>query len=218
MKLNKPLNVILGNQTRAEILRMFIKYPGEFTGRHVARLCKLPQATVQKQLSVLVDNDILISKRAGRGKIFSLNMQNILYPALKDLYEAEDKVLPRVENLISQAIKRSSYLRDQLVHASIYGSVVKGEETPESDIDLLLLFKEDFDERLVNEKFENVNEQITTISGMSLHLYAWGLNNFDKINKELLRDVEEASKLVYGKNLEELKKEWRNRQKRGAPA
>jgi len=208
MKLSKPLNVILGNQIRVEILRTFIKYPGEFTGRHVARLCKLPQATVQKQLRVLVDNDILISKWAGRSKIFSLNVQNILYPALKDLYEAEGKVLIQIENLIKQAIKRSSYFRNQLAHASIYGSVVKGEETPESDIDLFLLFKKDFDEHLISEKFENVNEQITTISGMGLHPYAQSLKKVGKINKKLLRDVEKDSRLVYGKSIEELKKEW----------
>lgn len=218
MKLTKPLNAILGNQTRVEILRTFFWYPGEFTGRHVARLCRLPQATVQKQLRVLAENNILTFKHIGRSKNFSLNAQNILYPALKDLYEAENKVLLQLENLIRQVIKRSSYLRNQLAHASIYGSVVKGEETPQSDIDLFLLFRDDFNERLVNEKFENASEQIATISGMSLHPYALSLGNFGKMNKELLRKVEGASRLIYGKNLKELKKKWRDRRKQGAPA
>lgn len=218
MRLTKPLNVILGNQTRVEILRTFFKYPGEFTGRHVARLCNLPQATVQKQLQVLVDNDILAFRQIGRSKTFSLKEESILHPALKSLYEAEGKILSQVEDLIRKTIQRSSYLRSELVHASMYGSVVKGEETPQSDIDLFLLFKNQFDEHLVTEKLENVSEQLTTISGMRLHPYAWSLKKFNKPNKELVRNLEENSKLIYGIDLEEVKRRWRSRQRQDAPA
>lgn len=218
MKLTKPLNVILGNQTRVDILRTSFKYPGEFTGRHIARLCKVPQATVQKQLRALVDSNILTFKQVGKSKAFSLNTQNILYPALKDLYQAENRVLLQIENLIKQAIKRSSYLRNQLAHASIYGSVIRSEETSQSDIDLFLLFKEPFDEHLVNDKFANINDQITTITGKRLHPYVWSLDNFHKINKRLLRDVEENSKLIYGKDIKEFEREWRSRRRQGARA
>lgn len=218
MRLTKPLNVIIGNQTRVEILRTFFKYPGEFTGRHIARLCELPQATVQKQLQVLVDNDILTFRQIGRSKIFSLKEKSILYPALKSLYEAEGKVLSQVEDLIRKAIRRSSYFRNELVHASIYGSVAKGKETPQSDIDIFLLFKNQFDKHLAGENLENVSEQITTISGMHLHPYAWSLKKFNKLNKELVHNLEENSRLIYGIDLEEVKKKWRSSQRQDTPA
>ena len=218
MKLNKPLNTILGNKTRVEILRTFFKYPGEFTGRHVARLCKLPQATVQKQLQVLADNNILNFKQVGRSKTFSLNTENILYPALKALYEAESKVLSQIENLIKQTIKRSPYLRNQFVHASIYGSVVTGEETSQSDIDLFLLSLDDFDKNRVNEKLEKLQEKILATSGMYLHPYVLSLKDWKKMNKSLLRSIEENSKLIYGEDLKELKKKWQKRRKQKRPA
>jgi predicted nucleotidyltransferase len=204
MRLNKPLNEILGNQIRVEILRTLFKYPGEFTGRHIARLADLPQASVQRQLKVLVDNKILNGRRIGASKSFSLNTKSFFYPTLKRLFNVESKLFSTLQELIDKAINNSPHLRDNLIHASVYGSVVRGEETPQSDIDLFLLFKGAFDKRQIQQAFESVDQQIVTISGMQLHPYAVSISEFGNVNKKLIEEVRDNSRTIYGRDLRDL--------------
>lgn len=215
MRLSKPLNDILGNRTRVEILRTFFKYPGEFTGRHVARLSNLPQAAVQEQLQALADNNVLNVKHFGRSKVFSLNDSNILYKTLKALFEAEEKVLSNIENVLKRKIEEDKELRNYIAHASIYGSIVEGMETPHSDIDLFILFKEPCDEKRINEKFDSLRNWLTTTSGKNLHIYQWNLDKLNRLNRNLLRDIEASSRPIYGSEIKELKK-WSDRRKQEA--
>lgn len=205
MKLNNPLDDILGSEKKVQILRKLFQYPESFSGSHIARICNLPQKTVQRHINILEANDILNVRVYGNSRVFSLNEKNILYKALKKLFEAEHEVVEFHENIIKNTIEKSSYLRNRLVHASIYGSVLEGTETFESDLDLFLLFKDKFDEDEVQQQLDEASDRIITISGTHLHWYAKNTKNINKINKQILNKIKKSSKLIFGKKLEDYK-------------
>ncbi|MCL5291882.1 MAG: nucleotidyltransferase domain-containing protein [Actinobacteria bacterium] len=209
MKLTKSLDEILGNRTRVATLRTLFKYPGEFAGRHIARLSRLPQANVHKQLQVLADNHVLVYKYVGNSKVFSLNTEFILYESLKELFKAEEGVLPQIEESIRRALRGNRYLRKHIVHGSTYGSVARHEENVGSDIDLLLLTDVPDIKKKISEKLEDLSDHILTVSGMTVHPYIRSVEEFMSENPALIQEAKSSQRLLTGKRIEELEREWR---------
>jgi DNA-binding transcriptional ArsR family regulator len=206
VKFKRTLDEILGNKKRLTVLRYLFHYPGEFTGRHIARLCSLSQASIQAHLKALADNDILKVNYIGRSRIFKLNKQNILYKPLEELFRAEDRLVHELERIIKDSIKQNPRLRESLGSASIYGSILTSEARPDSDIDLFLLFKNRKDEKAVDEHFRELEARINTLFGNRLHLYATNIAELEKLrkSKKAIFNSLRSSHLVYGEELDKL--------------
>lgn len=206
MKFKRTLDDMLGNKKRVHILRTLFRYPGQFTGRHIARLCNSSQASVQAHLKILADNDILKISYVGRSRVFSLNQENILYQPLRELFQVEDKLVPQLESIIKNSVKKDPKLRESLANVSIYGSILTTEARPDSDIDLFLLFKSKSDEAIAEEHFGELDAKIGKLFGNRLHLFTTNmddLNALKRSNKVIFHSLKSAH-LIYGKELEEL--------------
>ncbi|MFA5866717.1 MAG: hypothetical protein WC891_01945 [Actinomycetota bacterium] len=213
MHINKPLNNVLGNETRIEILRTFFKYPGEFTGRQVARLCELPHATVHKQLDVLSNSKVLLNKHVARSKIYSLNRDSVLYSVLENLFKQESTVRQTIKSQVEESIKENQRLRNDLVHASIYGSMIAGKESVDSDIDVFLVLKDAYDHENLDRWKDQIRTTITTISGTQMHPFTETISHLPKLNKATKQGIMQNSELVYGKTLDDMEKKWQRNQK-----
>jgi predicted nucleotidyltransferase len=142
----------------------------------------------------------------GRSRVFSLNQENILYQPLRELFQAEDQLVPQLESIIKNSIKKDPKLRESLVNASIYGSILTSEARPDSDVDLFLLFKSKSDEKITEEHFSELEVKIGKLFGNRLHLFTTNiddLNALKRSNKAIFHSLKSAH-LIYGKELKEL--------------
>lgn len=219
MKINKPLNQLFANEARIQILRTLFKFPGEFTGRHIARLSHLPHSTARLNLVSLEASDMLNVKYAGRSKLYSLNTDNILYKPLADLFSAEKSVLGKLEGRLINTLLGDVKTKDALAHASLYGSVARGDERPGSDIDVLLVFEHTVDESHLNQVLEPLEDDISKSFGKHLHIMTVECKTSDSKWRDLLRptfveDVSRHGKLLYGDPIEEVIISCQKKQKR----
>ncbi len=217
MKINRPLDQLFANEARIQILRTLFKFPGEFTGRHIARLSNLPHATARLNLKVLEESDILNVKYAGKSKLYSLNKDNIMYKPLASLFEAEESVMNKLQAKLVSALQSYQDIRNQLVHASLYGSIAKGDERSDSDIDILLLFKHHVDDSRIYEVFEPLKEEIFKHYGNELHITNFCWDRHDKQCRlpklSFLHEVASTGTTLYGDDLEEVLERWQKEQK-----
>lgn len=204
----KPLNDLIGNTTRIDILRTFFQYPGEFTGRHIAKLCHLPQATVQKQLDVLKAHHLLTFKQVGPSRVFSINIEHILYFALLDLFERENKMLEEIEARIRTSIDTNVSLRKNVMHASMFGSIATGQSTQESDLDLFLVIREKQQSKDLADWVVNTSSQITTASGISVHPLIVYEKELPTLRQSLKDNIKLQARHIYGIETEELAQKW----------
>jgi len=209
MKVNRPLDQLLANEARIQILRTLFKFPGEFTGRHIARLSRLPHATARLNLIALEDGDILKVKYIGRSKVYSLNTDNILRKPLADLFEAEQSVMQALESKLINALLSDNKIKNALAHASIYGSVIRGDERPDSDIDLLLIFDRKVDKSKLEKVLDQLDDEISTSFGKQLHIMLieckTGSNEWrNALRPAFLNELAEHSKILYGKDATEV--------------
>jgi predicted nucleotidyltransferase len=140
MRFHEPLNDILGNRTQVKVLRLLIRTRSAHTGRELARLIGQSHNATRFALEELERNGLITKQQAGRSNLYSLYEENILFTEiLLPAFKLEERLLDEVANIISRELGK------ELVDIILFGSIAKAEESPHSDIDLVLVFKDGVD-------------------------------------------------------------------------
>jgi predicted nucleotidyltransferase len=135
MRFHEPLDDILGNRTQTKLLRLLSRTRSAHTGRELARLIDQSHNTTRYALEELERNGLVIKRQAGRSNLYSLDEDNIIYTEiLSPAFKLEEDLLGEVAKIFSDKLGKD------LVATILFGSVAKGEENPNSDIDLVLVF------------------------------------------------------------------------------
>lgn len=98
----------------------------------LVRLAAVGSGTVQRELSRLVEAGLVNRQVHGRQVWFQANAGSPIFPELRGLVR---KTVGLVDVLRSALVP----VADQIEQAFVYGSVAKGTDTAESDIDLMVI-------------------------------------------------------------------------------
>lgn len=135
MRFDSPLDDIFASRSHVRVLRALLRLPEGFpaSGRELARRAGVTHPTSIKALTVLVESGLVTASRGPAGDTYELSRDHLFAGQLADLYRSESGA---TQNL-------ATFLRDELLaltpkveRATLFGSVVWGDSTPTSDIDL----------------------------------------------------------------------------------
>lgn len=120
-------------ESRARILSLFMLRPGrDLYLREVAKEADLPTRAVQRELGLLTRLGILLRNDRGNRSYYSVNPDCPVLPELKGLVLKTSGLGDSLrESLTEQGWK--------IIIAFIYGSCADHTETPDSDIDLMIV-------------------------------------------------------------------------------
>jgi predicted nucleotidyltransferase len=93
---------------------------------------KTPLSSLQRELNSLSASGVLERKQDGRRTYYKARRDSPIFGDLRDLFLRTAGILPALE---SELIG----FKDKIRWAALYGSIARGEEGPESDIDLLVV-------------------------------------------------------------------------------
>ncbi len=173
MKFHNILDEMLGNKTKVRLLRAFFTYPEKgFTESELERIAGIPQASVHRNVKSLQDNGLLDRKRIGKANLYSLNKEHILYLLLYRNFEAERNVLVELKNIIEESVKNLP----QIELVVLFGSIVKGMERADSDVDIFIVFK--------GEK-SKLEDKLTVLANISQNKFGNPVSLMIKNNEEL---------------------------------
>lgn len=123
---------LFGSEARVKVLSLFmLNVGGEYYLREIAQRTGLAVRSVQRAVGGLVEIKILQREKRGNSVYFHLNERNPILEDLKAIFLKTVGLGDLLRDLLSQ--------QKNIEVAFIYGSVAKGEETTESDIDLALI-------------------------------------------------------------------------------
>src|SRR3989344_742636 len=125
-----------GDDTMMRFTRMFLDSPyTEFYLREAARKSKVSVFAAKKYADLLVGRGILREEKRANLRFLKANLDNRAMRLTKTALEVED--------IISSSLIK--YLQENITALSsivLFGSVAKGEDNTESDIDLVIIGKE----------------------------------------------------------------------------
>ncbi|MGI0088407.1 MAG: nucleotidyltransferase domain-containing protein [Nitrosotalea sp.] len=154
MKLHKYLEQVLGNKISISTLRVLVHYKGKiFTIRRLAQDAGASHPEVSATVEELEKFGIVQIQPVGRAHQISLNEKSyVLNEIIAPILRAEGKTLARIISILKDHLNTK-----KITSSVIFGSVSKGEEKEDSDIDVLVI-SDDFDH--ATEAIANASEDV----------------------------------------------------------
>lgn len=127
-------SLLFPQQYRRKVLAVLLMRPGQsFHLRELARLTGVSSAgSLKKELDLLVKAGLLKVDRVGNQTLFCANANHPVFPELQGLVRKTSGLV----DVLQQAL---SPLAAQIKAAFVFGSVARGTETPQSDVDVLIV-------------------------------------------------------------------------------
>jgi predicted nucleotidyltransferase len=139
MRFHSPLTGILGSPIRVALLRVFTRFPTRgMSGRELAGVIGASPSQTNAALSSLMAEGLVHPEVVGRSHIWRFSTEHVLADPLTKIFETEAE-LP---DLLMQALRRALE-RLPAEKAALFGSVARGDEGPDSDIDLFVQVRDD---------------------------------------------------------------------------
>ena len=138
------LNSLIASKTRRKLLNTFFSNIGsEYYTRQLASVLGISVGTIHREIKALLSSGILNVRSVGNIKLFSLNKQNPIYEEIKNIISKTEGVVKLVKDAVADV--------GGVKAAFIYGSFAKGDERPDSDVDVFVIGNDvDEDELVVN--------------------------------------------------------------------
>jgi predicted nucleotidyltransferase len=138
---------LLANKQRMRILEFLSTRPtGEFSQTDLISKLRIAKPTAIKNLNHLEKNQLVLTKRIGRTKLYKLNLRNFLVIQIKRLFNLTSHILAE----FAEKVEARKII--------VFGSYARGEDTEASDIDVLVVtdLKDEAVQkvaRLISEKY-----------------------------------------------------------------
>jgi predicted nucleotidyltransferase len=135
MRFDSPIDDLFQNRSHVRILRALHHLPEGLpaSGREVARRAGLTHPTALRALAALVDAGLVTAARSPAGDAYELNRNHFFADQIADLYRAEAGLKEELAAFLREELLARTH---KVEWATLFGSVVRGESAPTSDIDL----------------------------------------------------------------------------------
>jgi len=171
--LRAVLDHLLGAPSRVAVLRVLAAGGAPVTQRELARRAGVQVRSAQQAVALLAALGLVERVVGGRDHLVSLNRRHVLAPPVVALFDAEAGVFRGVrERLHAWA---GSGGRDRVVEAVvIFGSVARGDDTPTSDLDVLVVAAGPAARDAIEESFRDVAAELRRSFGVDARAYVLG--------------------------------------------
>lgn len=200
--LQNSLDIILGTKTKVRLLRSLIFLDRPVTGREATRLANVSHIALQA-LDELVLVGILEQTATSSGHLFRMNEANYLFEPLFTLFWAERERYSIIIESIQSLLGRF----EDVLSADFFGSAARGEETPESDLDLFVMLKGGASKEGIKDSLTEMGSHLLIEYGIT---FSPVVLTTDEVKKQL-NDREsfvvqalESTHTIYGQTIEEL--------------
>ena len=163
MRFHNPLDDIWNSEVKTRLLRVLYRTGGGLTGRRLAGLVGYSHTHTMATLADLEAQGLVNMRHAGNSYMFSINMKNeIVRGIVAPAFELESELMNNLADRFYDGLGKT------LVSVTLFGSVARGEETVESDVDLLLVVKDGIDREKTESKVSEISHEVYLAFGCSV--------------------------------------------------
>ena len=131
---------LLFGQYRQRALSQLLLNPLEsYHVRELARLTETAPGTLHKELARLAEAGLLLREEQGNQVRYRANTTHPIYAELAGLFR-------KTTGVVAVLAEHLATVADKIAFAFVFGSIARGEETPSSDVDVLIIGSIAFDE------------------------------------------------------------------------
>lgn len=169
MKFHGSLLDVLNSKIKVKIVRFLLTHEAAMSEREIASILKVSHMSVNRTMRELARMNFGNFVTIGKSHLWKVNRGSYSFKALSALVENVSTIKNPLGDLKRAIVK---YLPKGLVkRAVLFGSVSKGMEKPDSDIDLFILLKTSYDRKKVEPFIEKLSNMCFETYGNRLAPY-----------------------------------------------
>ncbi len=200
MQFRDYLEQVLGNKAAIRLLRTMVRYQAKiFTKRGLARTANVSVNEAALTIRDFEDLGIVRIQPVGRSHQISLNKKNYIFnKIIEPIFKIEKETL----DVLLKVLKKNLDEKKIIISAALFGSVVKGKEKPDSDIDILVI-SNDFD--AASQIVSNALVEVAEVFHAQLAPIIFSEKELESKKKSgLIRSIITNHVIICGKNLESM--------------
>ncbi len=175
MRFTAPLDELIHGRVAVRVLRMLCLFPTkEFTGRELAREADVPPSNVGNELRRLREHGLVQRRTAGRAHLWKLVPGHALVPELRGLFDAELRLREQLRAEIVAGLRGVPGIE----RAILFGSVTRGDERPTSDVDLLIITRDERSKSALAEHLGDLRQSVQRRFGNRLQIIPYTLKEW----------------------------------------
>lgn len=202
--LRRPLDLLFGAPSHVAVLRAVAERAHGATGAEIARAAGMTNQTALDALGRLEDVGAVSRLPMGRGYLFRLNREHgLVKRGILPLLREEADFGERLRAMLKEAFGKI------VLSGVIYGSTGRGEERPESDLDVCLIVGRERDKERVLQKAGETSEALRNEFGVRLSPVVFAAREFAVGLKEgnaLMRNITKDGDRFVGGPLERIER------------
>jgi predicted nucleotidyltransferase len=190
------LDALFGGHGRTAILRLLAKQSSSLTGTQIAELTGLSQAGAARALDHFAGLGVIKQRRVGRAVLHELERDNLLVSEI---------VLPAVqaERTLIDGVREelADVFGPVALSVVLFGSLVRGEAGPGSDIDVLVVAENDAAALRADSIADEIGPKFFRRYGMPLAVIVNTEANLPAEPSAFLVSARDEGVLVFGRSL-----------------
>ncbi|OGX34491.1 MAG: hypothetical protein A3C36_03415 [Omnitrophica WOR_2 bacterium RIFCSPHIGHO2_02_FULL_52_10] len=157
------------SEAKLKITRFLLDHEAPMSEREIAAVIGVSHMSVNRAMQEFSGMNLVHYVTVGKAHLWQVNRKSFAYTALQEL-SAKLKSIPEPLRELKELIRQ--YLPGSLVERIVlFGSVAKGKEKPQSDIDLFILVKGLKDQQKLESPLEKLSSECLDVFGNRLAPY-----------------------------------------------
>ena len=195
MRFHDILEDIFSSKVKISVVKILFRYPEKkFSGRELARVVNASPSRVWEILNFLQRYGIIESARIGNTIAWNLNKSSIFSKELSKVFHLEKKMFRDLKHKITHLFKKRLFVKRVI----LFGSVAHGKESPESDIDLLIVVKKENDKKIARDIIQQLNPVFLSLYGNMISEIIYSEKEWlAKRNTPLAKNIESNGEVLF---------------------
>lgn len=188
------MSFVLSSENRKSIVRTLFEYPRrQWSCSALEDLTKISHATVFRTLNGLLNFGILKSIRINKKDVLYELVSSHLSKELKKIIDIDRSTSKKIINEFVGKIKSK-----KIYSILLYGSIIKGNLSPESDMDILIILNKR--DKIEEEKIFDIAAELSSKYNKTISAVIMDVREVNKEkNSQFIKSVKDNMELFYGK-------------------
>ncbi len=190
MRFNIAIKDILSSPVRLKVAKFLLTHEAPMSEREIASILKVSHMSINRTMTELMDLNFVYYKSIGKAHVWTVNQKSFAYQLIKKIIDVLDSFPSPLIELRKLILKHlSSSKASRLL---LFGSIAKGEEKSDSDIDLLIVVKTEKDKDKLEPLLDQLSSDCLDIFGNRLSSYLMSEKEWRE--KKTMGVIKEAQK------------------------
>jgi len=190
MKFHISLLDVLTSKAKIKIIKFLLKHEASMSEREIASVLNVSHMSVNRTMRELCELNFVNFVTIGKAHLWRVNRKSYAFRVLSELFKGVSGIKEPLEDL--KKILLDNLPKTLIKKVVLFGSIAKGSESSNSDIDVFVLVKD-------KESKKKLESQIDKLSNICLEAYGNRLAPYILTEQEIeqkknLKIVSEISK------------------------